>query len=47
MRELRAATGHRYCPEVVEAFEQAVAEGAIARIASVRRSKLSDLMKAA
>lgn len=47
MRELKAATGRRYCPEVVEAFERAVAEGAIARIASVRRSNLSDLMKAA
>ena len=47
MRELRRDKGHRYCPEVVEAFERAVAEGSIARIASVRRSSLSDLMKAA
>jgi hypothetical protein len=31
----------------VEAFERAVADGTIARIATVRRSNLSDLMKAA
>ncbi|MCJ7492003.1 MAG: PAS domain S-box protein, partial [Dehalococcoidia bacterium] len=47
MRELRNDKGHRYCPQVVEAFERAVAEGTVARIASVRRSNLSDLMKAA
>jgi len=47
MRELRNDKGHRYCPQVVEAFERAVAEGTVARIASVRCSKLSDLMKAA
>jgi PAS domain S-box-containing protein len=47
MRELRDDKGHRYCPQVVEAFERAVAEGTIARIATVRRSNLSDLMKAA
>ncbi len=47
MRELRDDKGHRYCPQVVEAFERAVAEGTIGRIATVRRSNLSDLMKAA
>jgi len=47
MRELRNDKGHRYCPQVVEAFERAVAEGTVARIASVRRSNLSDLMQAA
>jgi len=47
MRELRSDNRHRYSPQVVEAFERAVAEGTIAHIAGVRRSKLSDLMKAA
>ena len=47
MRELQADSGHRYSPEVVEAFERAVAEGVIARIAGVRNGRLSDLMKAA
>ena len=47
MRELRQDKSHRYSPEVVEAFERAVTEGAIARIAAVRRSNLSDLVRAA
>ena len=47
MRELKTDGGHRYSPQVVEAFEQAVAEGVIARIAGVRNGRLADLMKAA
>jgi len=47
MRELRDNKARRYCPQVVEAFERAVAEGTVARIAGVRRRRLSDLMKAA
>jgi PAS domain S-box-containing protein len=46
MRELRSDQGHKYSPQVLEAFERAVAGGTITRIASAR-SKLSDLMKAA
>ena len=47
LREVRSNKGHRYSPEVVDAFARAVAEGTIARIVSIRRSKLADLMKAA
>ena len=47
MRELRSDDGHRYSPQVLEAFERAAAEGTIAQIAGVHRSRLSDLMKAA
>jgi PAS domain S-box-containing protein len=47
MRELRATKGKRYSPEVVEAFERAVASGAVARIAGVQRRNVSALMKAA
>ncbi len=47
MRELRATKGTRYSPEVVEAFERAVASGEIARIASVQRRGISALMRAA
>jgi PAS domain S-box-containing protein len=47
MRELRETKGKRYSPEVVEAFERAVASGEIARIAAVQRRNVSALMKAA
>jgi PAS domain S-box-containing protein len=47
MRELRDTKGKRYSPEVVEAFERAVAAGDIARIASVQRRGISTLTKAA
>ena len=43
MRELQATKGKRYSPEVVEAFERAVASGAIASIAAVQRRNVSAL----
>jgi PAS domain S-box-containing protein len=47
MREISKQRGRQYSPEVVDAFQRAVDKGEIARIASTRISKLSDLTKAA